>query len=593
MRWRIKPLLLGGILLAHSFSLLSMSQPVSGLAGIPGAVRINEFSSHDAADWVELYNTTLTAVDPTNWQIKNVIGDSHTIVMGTIEAHGFLLVNVGDFLDETADTIQLADDEANAIDEVSYGSGALVPASTSGHSSGRIMDGGLLWNVNTPTPSATNVTDLLSPTVPSGGAPDDTAATTHDFNFTWQPSQDLESEVRYEFRASTNAALVGNVSDAEGAVISGPLSTPEMSFQSVAGKGDGQWYWQVRALDAVENRSDWSNVWSVLVDSTGPILTINSPSEGGLYGGPGASQVGFSATMTDVSGIATPFRLERDGVDVTDQLTVAGGASSMTLSATFESNSFADGDHVLRLFASDVHGNSSELLRSFSVDGSAPIISTNIVQNQIVRGIVSVDSAANDPRLTVFSMTILDGNDDPIVLDDAKDDLKEWTANEIQASTVLHYDWDTTNVLDGTYLIRFFAKDQGGNESIVTRSVVVDNIVDLGLGVVPGEDPLLSQLSRQLTQPFPFAQGLTTAPFVPENAIQRTQDAIVAKVEADVPETDQGARTVAVAPSEEGWRIFGVAWYWWTMLLLATGFTVYRWRSLYQTPEVSPRFEEV
>jgi predicted benzoate:H+ symporter BenE len=33
------------------------------------------------------------------------------------------------------------------------------------------------------------------------------------------------------------------------------------------------------------------------------------------------------------------------------------------------------------------------------------------------------------------------------------------------------------------------------------------------------------------------------------------------------PSADQNAKTVAVAATESGWKFFGLAWYWWALLV--------------------------
>lgn len=581
--FKVSPLIVGAVIFLQSFYCFILAPPASGLAGVAGAIKINEFSATGSSGWIELYNTTAAPVDITGWHLQNET-DVQKPLEGMLVPHGFLLVQAADFLTDTSGVIRLFDDVSAIINMVSYGGISLVPVPDEGKSSSRVTDGGEAWQESVPTPGITNEVDTLPPTVPSGGTPHDTVVTTHGFSFTWEAATDVNSEVTYELQAR-----VGAQPD-ESTPVLGSLTTPSVPFQAVDGFGDGEWYWRVRAVDEAQNRSDWSNVWHVTVDATGPGITINLPLAGGVFGGPGSRQIPLSVSITDQSGVSS-HTVELDGNDVTAQVAVEGApdAQVRNLTAVFESTALADGEHTLHVSTTDRHGVVSEASLLFIVDGTNPVVTTNIKQNQVLQNIVSIEGEAADPRLSSFNIRIFNSEGEPLVLD-AQNDSKEWAANEVAATTAAALEWDTSLVADGSYKIQLTARDNVGNETVLTRTVIVNNVPDV-IGGGPITDPLLDQLSKQLAQPFPVVANLAPPAYIPDNTIQKASDTNVSSIKVSVPETDRNAETVAIAPSEEGWRIYGVAWYWWLLLALATSFILYRWRLVYKETR-APRFEE-
>jgi hypothetical protein len=572
------------VIFFQSFYSLFMVLPAAALAGIPGAIKINEFSSYGNSDWVELYNTTGASVDVAGWYVQNGLGVQQALA-GSIAAHGFLLVQKANFLSDTQDVIRLFDDTPAMIDVTSYGSLSSAPVPSEGKSSALVTDGGAVWALASPTPGYTNVIDTIPPTVPTGGTPNDAVMTTHAFSFEWNDTSDVGGDVTYELRARASAAP-----DESTPVLS--IDDPSAPFLSVSGYSDGDWYWQVRAVDAAQNRGGWSDVWHVTVDAAGPSIAINSPTGGAIFGGPDAKQIAVSASLADPSGVSS-YYVELDGSDITSLVSADTpvGAASITLNTVLESSALADGDHTLRVVASDGHGVANESSVSFTVDVTNPTVTTNLRQNQVLEGIVSVEGTANDPRLSSFIIRILNADGDYLMLEDSKGDRTEWAASDVTATTNLGFDWDTSLVADGTYRIQLSAKDSAGNETQLIRTVIVDNVPDPGLGSVIGNDPLLDQLSKQLAQPFLLTTALAPPAYLPQNTIKEATDTSANNLKVSVPETDRNAEVAAIVPSEEGWRLFGVAWYWWLLLILAASFVLYKWRKVYLETR-TPRFEE-
>ncbi len=109
------------------------------------------------------------------------------------------------------------------------------------------------------------VVDTIAPSVPTNGQPNNSIIPTNQFDFTWTASTDA-SAITYEFQSSMNPAETDGVLTAVN-FQSGTLSS---NMIHSSGAQDGIWYWQVRAKDAAGNYSNWSETWTVTLDTQAP-----------------------------------------------------------------------------------------------------------------------------------------------------------------------------------------------------------------------------------------------------------------------------------------------------------------------------------
>lgn len=108
-----------------------------------GSVKINEFSSYDSSDWVELYSEE--KVDISSF----IIRDSATSIVKTIpdntwigSSSAYLVIEVSNRLNKGGDIIKLLQsDDSTIVDQISYGDEADVCAPNLNESSGRKPDG--------------------------------------------------------------------------------------------------------------------------------------------------------------------------------------------------------------------------------------------------------------------------------------------------------------------------------------------------------------------------------------------------------------------------------------------------------------------
>ncbi|MDB5180085.1 MAG: hypothetical protein JWN12_717 [Candidatus Saccharibacteria bacterium] len=117
--------------------------------------------------------------------------------------------------------------------------------------------------------------DTTAPTKPVLALPSNGASlNTNEFDFDWNDAVDA-SPLTYEFQASQDPSRDSN-QVLNGASIwhSGVLAT---SMIHSSGAGDGAWFYQVRAKDAAGNYSQWSDIWSVILDTQKPTATLEFP----------------------------------------------------------------------------------------------------------------------------------------------------------------------------------------------------------------------------------------------------------------------------------------------------------------------------
>jgi hypothetical protein len=130
----------------------SYGYSTDGVHGAPPAVVINEVawagSAASASDeWIELYNTTNSAINLSGWRIVDDGGVQIYNLSGTIAAKGYFLIErsqaatsvTGDLLvsglslANTGDSLELQDTGGGRIDSVNYTGGAWYAGTTTGY----------------------------------------------------------------------------------------------------------------------------------------------------------------------------------------------------------------------------------------------------------------------------------------------------------------------------------------------------------------------------------------------------------------------------------------------------------------------------
>lgn len=237
-----------------------------------------------------------------------------------------------------------------------------------------------------PWSSYSNVTvDTTAPTVPTNGLPNNSFKNTNEFDFTWDASVDNNPGVNYEYQATLNPAQVNNV------LTTGLWTSPVLATNLIhsSGASNGVWYWQVRALDAAGNKSTWSPIWNIAIDSVAPAVSITNPSHNGAVTGlsvdiqgtatdnnfnyycfvtkVGSGEVGVRDALCQTAWAAgTPFKTA-----FTPSVTglQSGHIGTITLPSTA-----TNGQYEVHVVAKDKAGNTTESIQPFTLAIPSPTV---------------------------------------------------------------------------------------------------------------------------------------------------------------------------------------------------------------------------
>jgi len=274
----------------------------------------------------------------------------------------------------------------------------------------------------------TNI-DKTAPSVPTNGTPKNISISTNNFDFNWDDSVDNNFAVTYEFQSSLNPAQINSVL-ATSLWPSGILPT---SMIHSSGAPDGTWYWQVRAVDNAGNKSAWSPIWQVTLDTKAPTATISYS----------------TLNPTNKSVIATLDPSEN--IIVTNNLALNTYTFINNGSFTFEFR--------------DTAGNVGSAVATVNnIDNSIPSIPTGIYYKDTVNNkIINCGDKTNTKHLNVY----WNKNNDPdfdhyeyvsFNADGSTGSIRTFTDNYFNAS------WWTIPS-EGTYGVQIRAVDKAGNKS--------------------------------------------------------------------------------------------------------------------------------
>lgn len=332
---------------------------------------------------------------------------------------------------------------------------------------------------------AYNEADTTPPSTPVLLTPSDGSTTpTNEFDFTWQESTDDEpGNITYEFHSSMNSASTTGVLTTN-LWTSGTLPDPMIHS---SGAPDGTWYWQVRARDVAGNWSDWSEIWSVTLDTSVPPVDTTGPTAPSIIF-PAVGQVFSSSPIlndwteaTDPSGIA---KYEIEYV-YSDGHTFTGGPYRETMASVTERNHAPSigeqGGVTIRVRAYDLLGNigawSNSVYYIYDTDGTHSSRIIQPVVDGVVMGVTDLTAYYADQNGdgndgvqwavrsgTSCSTGNLFGNvgglNSPF----------SWDGTNFSASI------DTTTIPNGTYCFIFNpSEDSGNTNQRLTRTFTVDN----------------------------------------------------------------------------------------------------------------------
>ena len=319
-------------------------------------------------------------------------------------------------------------------------------------------------------------TFTTAPSVPTNGTPNNSYEKTNDFYFNWDTSDN--GIVTYEFQSSLNPTQSNGVLT-NGIWKSGILTSN--TIHSV-GAPDGTWYWQVRAINSVGDKSAWSPIWKMTIDSKVPIVAITTPFVNQVLKGRTITINGtatdsdfnyYYCYITNANGeigtrdakcetawwAGAPFR--------TAFAETANGTTNSNLGTISFSNSLPDGNYVAHLVAKDKAGNSAEVTQSFILDNTKSTLSFVTPESFSTPFNVgpNVEVKAFDTNgLSVLNIHVF--NNLNILLSNS------CSAKSVDLSNG-NLNCNLSNLPDGTYYIKSGVNDKAGNNKTISSGYFI------------------------------------------------------------------------------------------------------------------------
>lgn len=255
------------------------------------------------------------------------------------------------------------------------------------------------------------------------------------------------------------------------------------------GTQEGTWLYQVSTKDATTGVwSAYSNAVSLKFDTTPPAYSISNITAGQRVGTASTGALEVRGSFNDnVDGSGANYitlQLVKDGLD-RGIITKHGAVTNGSL-GSFNVNGFEKGNYQLNVIgAADALGNWAPTQSiSFYLDPQAPVVSLGTIPSFAKGTIAIAGSATDDTQISNHNLSLYGGALD---LSDGEPRSNQriattdgvWTKDGTlyipAASVSVTRNLNTKLLGDGTYQVRFAARDSAGQSSFQTASFVVDN----------------------------------------------------------------------------------------------------------------------
>lgn len=400
----------------------------------------------------------------------------------------------------------------------------------------------------------------------------------------WNAS-DSDDVAYYEYAEYNNVAPTADDSTVSWLKKVDGTSTTDTAWQS-----DVNIFWRVRAVDAAGNKSAWSETRKIVTDRTKPTVTTPVTFSDGLN----AENVTVAGTKTfRVNQIENnPERIyveymEKDANGIWRKMIGQEFKNVNTADFTVDTTKWADGLHQVKISTRDIAGNASGHSFTFTVKNIADpaFVTITNIDGRVVNGTIR----DRDATLEILQYRGVAGEDDvdDLVISD--------TVNEDGS-----YNWTFTVPLtypageSATLEVKFKNQNTGIEYDLVrfddvTFSAVTpvggsgdddDDETSSSTGSSTNTNITSGQLLRVAAPITGILNPITTPLFgntagVIADATDTDGQANVATPEVlGAQDTNRNAAQVAnpIDATSEGWKVFGVAWYWYVVLAaLAAG----------------------
>lgn len=329
---------------------------------------------------------------------------------------------------------------------------------------------------------------------------------------------------------------------------------------SLAGLADGESRIETFAVDNAGNRSQ-SITREFVIDSTAPQVEITAP----------LSDTASGTIVIDGTAADSHLHHYYFAVKNSDGNVVAGpGTVTDTHVSSWEwgTTTIPDGIYTIILTAEDAAGNQTQATKEITVDNTAPVVSLDPIDGTVSSGrTMTIRGAIDDMDASVILQ--VDGKEYAVT--DKRDG--RWSHEFINGLSA------------GEHSIKVIAVDAFGNySSIVTSPASYRDITVAAPSFIPGAGAGVLE-TKPLIDTAQLFQTPTTVSSQPvPNAttpVGAGSDVVALRQNSDAPVAAIESPSVVLEPTENGWKLLGVLWYWWVFcvaLVTSVGwYAVNRW----------------
>lgn len=191
----------------------------------------------------------------------------------------------------------------------------------------------------------------------------------------------------------------------------------------------------------------------IKIDTTGPSITELTPANGSLLP---SGLVTFTVfTNEDKETGSAYLAWSKEGVWKTDvhqpssDPQTANRSTLPTPRLTINTNDYTDGEYELAVRVADDLGNRTEKSLTYSIDNTAPHLSTSLSPNQRISGVVPIELVTDELHPKSYDITVLDQHNNPLTVNGAIQGHRDDNAS----TRTFIYRWDTTKVPNGLYTL--------------------------------------------------------------------------------------------------------------------------------------------
>ncbi len=309
---------------------------------------------------------------------------------------------------------------------------------------------------------------------------------------TTPPTVDMQQPVANSF-VRNDITVTGSISDLNIAEYSVSYAGPSGAVQVDEGSQervnhafaiindlpDGTYTLNLKAKDIGENAAEKNITFTV--DRTAPVLTLNTPKDGGYYGGENAV-ITISGAI-DEKNLDTYSLRYGTGEDPSEWTELTGGTVTPPDQQLFTwdvgpNSGLSDELYTVSLLVVDKAGSASDARAKLTIDNTMPIVSiTSPEQGALFTAATEIAGTAYDQNLEKYTVEMSKGQ---------CFDAYQWSAIKTGSSSVQNSVlvlWQALP-LDGVYCLRTTVFDKAGNSA--------EAKVDVNVDINPPPAPILS-----------------------------------------------------------------------------------------------------